>query len=246
MNFNGVNLMKAICILSGLILTVSSCSILAAQNNNEFSDEMKSYLLSENLPIPNSGIKVVSQHQINYLSKPDIEKRAKAKLEIKKYGYYFDTENTRAEELLNFKNSISDGEYKKNPNEIKLSFNFKEIKSNMITNILGYVPEGSYVKNLGWSGIGVDFNTTFGGCAYTVSNMNVTGMSATFGKEDVTYSINKKITLFSSSGSDKTKYLYHLMWFDNNFYRELECASEKYSDKIKAEVITLAINLDVI
>ena len=132
------------------LLIISPSFFCAPVSSNGISDEMRKHLESENLPIPNSGIKVVKQNEIKYLSNNDLKIKSQAKYEIKKNGYYKDTQDTRATELLNLKNiSTQFSEYKQSPEEIKLSFPFSGIKSDNITKIIGYVPEGTFKKGLG-------------------------------------------------------------------------------------------------
>ena len=241
-------------ILNSILLISGLTTVFAQNDTSKISIKMRQYLESEQLPIPYSGIKIVEQKNTNKLTKSTLEIRNKAKLEIKQNGYYTNTKGLRASELLNLKNADSPSDvkqlgvmytgYRKHSSELKISFPFDDIKLEEITNVIGYAPEGAFDKKEGWSGAVAHFETNFGSCSLTKSNMHKTGMSAIFSKDDVTYDINNKITIAEIYGSKKTKFLYSYIWFDKDFYRNLECASETFSKSTKNKVLSLAKELD--
>ena len=60
----------------------------------------------------------------------------------------------------------------------------------------------------------------------------------------VRYDINNKITVFNVEGNKSSGYLYKVDWFDNDFFRTLECASTNYSKDTTNSVIALATKID--
>ena len=57
--------------------------------------------------------------------------------------------------------------------------------------------------------------------------------------------INSKITTVEVIGSPKTGFLYNVEWFDSTFFRQLECANQRFSEKVKQDVIELAKRIDL-
>ena len=238
-----------------LTLTLNINPAIAKNKSRYISEELHKYLESEGLPIPHSGIQITERENISNLTETMLKAKNKARLEMKKNGYYKDTKRSRASELLNLKNMKShytsgnhlgemDTGYRKHHNELRSSFPVNKIESKYITNVIGYAPQGKFDKHEGWSGMVVHFDTNFGSCSLTKSNLQQTGMSAKLYKDDVTYDVNNKVTLVESYGSEQTKYLYSYIWFDKHFYRELECASEVFSKPTKNKVLSLAKELD--
>jgi len=129
--------------------------------------------------------------------------------------------------------------------ELKISYNYKPLSSEITQEVIGFAPESNYVEN-GWNGA-VEFfkwhdhNSI---CAFHEVNIKRTGSSAFFPKEIVRYDINKKLTLVSAEGNDQSQYLYTVEWWDSTYKRILECTASEYSNDIKNEVLEMAKLID--
>ncbi len=129
--------------------------------------------------------------------------------------------------------------------QLKMNYEYHEVDSALINQVIGFAPENTYVNN-GWNGA-VEFftpkslNAT---CAYHEINIKLTGTSAVIPKEVVSYKVNKKVTTVSAEGNNASGFLYQLEWWDKEFRRNLECTTKEYSADIKNEVIMLAKAID--
>lgn len=234
-----------------LILTQN----IYANTFSGLTQEQEQELISEGLPLPGSGVTLVPRNEIilTPIEKKKVDLLHESKL---KYGY-LNEYNDRAKELLNLKETVSyknknknipdlyNTGMKKNISDLPMSYSFSSVPENQIKEIIGFAPMGTFLQDQGWTGAGEFFEPKFGGtCAFSESNLILTRGSAILPKEDVTYTINGKVTLNNVIGNNNSGYLYEVEWFDKNFRRKLECATKEYSQKINQSVISLSQEID--
>lgn len=182
----------------------------------------------------------------------------KNKHEMQLKGYHSE-ETNRPRELLqlhkiihleyesqakNIANNPLDTHMKHTVGEVGLAYDFKPVPTSDVTNLIGFAAMGGYVSS-GWGGIGEFFdNATIGSCVYSENNVKFSHARAKFTEDDVTYDINNKVTVIDVKGTKSSGFLYSIDWYDNNFFRQLECANMKYSKTITNAVIELASRID--
>lgn len=236
-------------------------------NANDLKEERMKILQDLGLPLPGSGIKLVPRSMMGL--PPDVIKEGEKSLrEIKTLGYAID-KGPRAQELLSFRSraqyefktlknneSITSTHIRRNRNQVKLAFNqspsYKNIAHFREINTIGYVPFGSFQKKedglsdkTGWSGIVQFFDVkSIGTCAYSLKSVKASHTAAELALEDVTYAINSKATLTHTKGFPGSGFVYLVEWYDDQYFQELECANEKFSNEIKDSVINLAKKID--
>lgn len=236
-------------------------------NVNDLKEERMKILQDLGLPLPDSGIKLVPRSMLG-LPPEVIKEGEKALNEIKTLGYAID-KGPRAQELLSFRSraeydfktlkdnqSVTSTHIRRHQNEVKLAFNqhasFKNITHFKGLNTIGYVPFGSFRKKedglsdkTGWTGIVQFFDIKpIGTCAYSLKSVKASHTAAELALEDVTYSINSKATLTQIKGFPGSGFVYLVEWYDDEYFHELECANEKFSNEIKDSVIALAKKID--
>lgn len=205
-------------------------------------------------PLPTKGIQLVPLAQMELPS--DFKKQILArKKEEKERGFYEeDSEETHA--LLAIKNDAAkeikayagtpdkyDTHLKKSFNDIKLAFIYKP--SPAITNVMGYVPAGSYITDKGWSGIVVFFeDKTVGVCSYSYFDLKVANGAVQLNKDTTEYLVNKKPSSRSVFGSRFSGFSYVVNWFTDSTMAKLECANRKYDATTIGNVIKLANAID--
>jgi hypothetical protein len=240
---------------------------LCALSVNSFSYEIpeghKKILEEYGLTIPGSGIQLVPRSAL-HLSSEQIKKGAKAEEERRTLGYAV-VDTNRPMELLNFHNYAKtqfklyatnerdqSTHLRKQVNDLKLAFKFKGVpEGNTLAaggniTILGVAPKGGFHQDKGgWSGAGQFFDAkNIGSCAYSVMNVKASNTAARLAMEDVTYSVNNKVTISFVEGNKNSGFIYKVEWYDDITFHELECANMKYSEDMTKTVIALANQID--
>lgn len=217
--------------------------------------EQLQYLEKQGLPLPGSGVQLVSPQALHVPTwmkeKRMLEARQKSKL-----GYVRE-DTPRAKELLDYKKiaQVQMAKYsapipawrtvlRVHPSELKMAYSFVSVPESTITNFIGIAPVGIYTKK-GWSGAVEFFETKFAYCAYTEKNLSITHGASRIAKDIVTDTVNGKITLSDIRGSEATGFLYQTTWFDPIFERTLECATRQYSAETMSLVFELAKRIDM-
>ncbi|MDP1602162.1 MAG: hypothetical protein Q8M03_02770 [Legionella sp.] len=242
-----------------IILSLLPSLLFAMNDENGPSQESQDYakkVLTElGLPLPGSGIHIIPRSLMS-LPPEAIEEHNKIDAQMKTQGFVKEN-TTRPTELLNFKdhaktefamynhNDSDRGTHLRHSvSELKMAYIFKGVPKSEMTHYIGIAPQGSY-HNEGWSGAGQFFdNKHVGSCAYGEMSVKVTNTAVTLAMEGVSYEVNNKPTVMYVIGNKNSGYLYKIRWFDDDYFRELECANMNYSANITKKFIELAQRID--
>ena len=127
---------------------------------------------------------------------------------------------------------------------LKLGFPVKDFKLPNDVKIIGYAPSGS-LKETGWTGFSVVFDSNhYGKCNYRVNNVELSKAAVYIAEEYVEYLINKKPSQYSVIGHQDYGFKYSLDWYDNDYFREIECATIDFDPAMKEKLIKLTTWLD--
>lgn len=184
---------------------------------------------------------------------------AKNKREQELYGYHTE-ETTRPRELLQLHKIIhleyeaqANGSIGKHPldthmkhtvDEVGIAYNFKPVPLKDVTNLIGFAAVGGHVP-AGWGGVSEFFDhTSIGSCVYTENNVQLSHAMAQFTEDEITHDVNGKVTTLDVRGTKTSGFLYTIDWYDEHFFRQLQCANMKYSKNITRAVVALATRID--
>lgn len=209
------------------------------------------------MPIPGSGATIVNDIRGFNTNPSQLLMINKFNMDQKNIGYS-EQSSDKAKKLLsmpetaekeyNSRKSIAFNPYDthlyESKNNLPMSYSYKSIPSDLATKIIGYAPESTFVNN-GWTGAVEFFIPAFEGvCAYHEKNIEITKTAAFIPKEIATYKVNGKLTTISAVGNKESGFVYEVEWWDSKFKRNLECATEYYSESIKQDTIALAKQID--
>jgi len=213
------------------------------------------HFADEGSPIPNGGVTVIPEKKMSGYDTFKAE-RAKNKANVQQFGYIKET-SPQIQSLLNF-NVVSQNQLAKSGstgssaeglhqsiNEIQMAYIFKGVPVYEMSKTLGVAPSVTFIKGKGWAGAMQFFEKTgVGTCSYRENNLEFSHGAAIIAQEDTTYDINGKVTVTSIAGEDNAGFMYSVRWYDQHFFRELNCASPNYSVSIMQTVIELARSTD--
>ncbi|ASQ47298.1 hypothetical protein [Legionella clemsonensis] len=110
---------------------------------------------------------------------------------------------------------------------------------------IGAAPYLTYLKQQGWVGVIQFFkNNSVGNCSFSENNIKLSHGSVVIAKEDVRQDVNGKTTTVEVMGDENFGFTYTVEWFDDLFFRKLECASKHYSTQTTDAVIKIAQQID--
>lgn len=217
---------------------------------------IKANLEKQGLPAPDGGIKIIPEKEMSSYAERK-EERIKFKNDIKKYGY-IKADNPSTNLLLHLaitskRDLIAHGNdqdpesthLKKNINELKMAYVPTSIPPSIADTYIGAAPYLTYLKDQGWVG-SVQFfvNNNIGNCSFSEKNVKLSHGSVIIAKEDVRYDVNNKPTTVEVMGTPNSGFTYSVEWFDDTFFRKVECANKNYSSKLTELVIKMAQTID--
>ena len=226
-------------------------------------EEKYRYFIKDGIPLPGEGAQVKSMKNIQANSKNGLLGDHGAQIQkyndAQKTDGYFKAHSQQAQTLLSIPKlaekdlkehyspnlPAEDSHFRANYYDIKMSYPYKSVASNLVQKVIGFAPQHTYGPN-GWNGAVEFFSPTFGDgvCAFHEVNIKITGSSAYIPKEVATRDVNDKVTTVSAEGNEQSSYIYKVEWWDKTFMRSLECAAKTYSDDLKQNVIELARAID--
>lgn len=250
--------MKKLLFLLSILFSTSVFSLSEEEIlQNERLEWAKDYFSKKGGPIPDGGIKILPEKEMStYEESKKIRKKMKD--DIQKFGY-INQNNDPNNRLFHLKeyalhdltshaqNSRPTNTHLKSTiDELKMAYEFKGIPINEITESIGFAPYGTYIKDKGWIGAHHFFiKDEIGNCVFIENNIKLSHGAIIIPKEDVTYLIHNKPTTTYISGNTKSGFLYHIDWYDLNFFRSIECANKKYNEEIMQKIIELATKIDL-
>lgn len=210
-------------------------------------------LKQQGLPTPGSGVQLVPQESMKADGWRSQQFKAESS-ELKSKGYV-NRSSDRAYELIHIQAKINkmrplqakmhkgtESHLRMSAQEIPFAYSYVGAPKDAMTEFYGIAPVGTYAN--GWTGAVEFFKTSFAHCTYTENNMVAAHGAARIAEEEATYDVNGKITLVDVEGNENTGYLYRVNWFDNVFNRNLECATNVFSQSSRLAVIELAKKID--
>ena len=103
----------------------------------------------------------------------------------------------------------------------------------------------SDIKDQGWVGAVQYFvNKNIGNCSFAENNVRLSHGSVVVAKELAREDVNGKVTVVNVTGDPGDGFLYEVEWYDQTFFRTLQCANKKFSPYLTEQVITLAKRID--
>ncbi len=211
----------------------------------------RAYLAKEYGIQPDGGVTVMPAEQMK--SYQDTKTmRDKIHADISTYGYVREA-NDPNNRLFNLAyiarrdlriyaniNSPGNTHLKYTVAELKLAYNYIGVPLNVV-NVIGYAPYLSYIKDKGWVGAMQFFTKEgIGSCVYSENNIKLSHAAAIIPKEDARDDVNGKITTVIVKGTPETKFIYTVDWYDDKFFRQIECANDEYNEAITQGIIELA------
>lgn len=210
----------------------------------------------DGLPKPHEGVKVLPLQKMPFPREHLKSLRANTE-KLNKDGY-INQYNQNAVNLLMFKQIAhadfyqtnntfrkNDTHLRHNIHELKMSYHYKGVPDSLVKEIFGFAPESTII-NGGWAGaveffVPSDLGTT---CSYRETNIKLTGSSAYFAEENVSYKVNGKITMVDTKGNQASGYSYKVEWWTDEYRRILECANKDFNPAIRDKVIALANKIE--
>ncbi|RUQ85428.1 hypothetical protein [Legionella septentrionalis] len=243
-----------------LILALGASMVFADHAEDDLNAKRmawsKAYLEKQGLPIPDSGVKIVPDKQMSsYAEKKD--ERLKFKKDIQKFGY-IKSDNPSANQLLtlsitakrDLKAHGNDSDpksthLKRSIHDLKMAYTPTQIPSSVADTYIGAAPYLTYLQDQGWVGAIQFFrNNTIGNCSFSEDNVKLSHGAIVIAQEDVRSDVNGKTTTVEVMGISNAGFTYTVEWFDEAFFRKVECANKKYSADLTNVVIKIAQAID--
>lgn len=242
-----------------LLLIIGLCTCYADQQDDIQAQRMawtKAYLEKQGLPSPDGGIKIVPENKMSSYAEKK-EERMRFKKDVQQLGY-IKADHSSTNQLLNLAitskrdlwahSNDSDPEsthLKKSINDLKMAYNPTQIPSLVADQYIGAAPYLTYIKNQGWVGsIQFFVNKNIGNCSFSENNIKLSHGSIVIAKEDVRSDVNGKTTTVEVMGTPNSGFTYTVEWFDDAFFRKVECANKLYSPNFTHTVIKIAQLID--
>ena len=242
-----------------LMLVLGLNTAYADQQDNIEAQRMawtKAYLEKQGLPVPDGGIKIMPEKEMaSYAEKK--EERMKFKKDIQQLGY-IKADNPSTDQLLNLaitshRDLIAHGNdsdpesthLKKSVNDLKMAYTPTQIPSFVADTYVGAAPYLTYLKDQGWVG-SIQFfaNQGVGYCSFSENNVKLSHGSIVIAKEDVRNDVNGKTTTVEVMGTPNSGFTYTVEWFDDTFFRKVECANKRFSSDLINSAIKIAQSID--
>ncbi|HAT2067879.1 TPA: hypothetical protein OO122_001659 [Legionella pneumophila] len=216
----------------------------------------KAYLEKQGLPVPDGGVKILPEKEMSSYSE-NKEQRMKIKKDIKTYGY-IKSDSPSTEQLLHLKITAQHDlkahaddydpkstHLKRSVADLKMAYTPTQIPSSVADTYIGAAPYLTYLKDQGWVGAIQFFsNKGVGNCSFSENNVKLSHGSIVIAKEDVRNDINGKTTTVEVMGTPNSGFTYTVEWFDDTFFRKIECANKHYSSQLTNSVIKIAQSID--
>ena len=242
-------------ILTAFILGLTTHAI--ADVEEERAEWTKEYFAKHGGPVPDGGVQVIpeakmSQYKIfkaeyarnrrdvaelGYIKKssPQADLLFKIKKEAAKQ-FVAQSKDIEKPASANLRHSIA---------ELKMAYTFVGVPQSEVSDVIGVSPYLSYLPNQGWIGATEYFSTnTMGNCSFSENNVRLSHGSVVVAKEIAREDVNGKVTVVTVTGDPSDGFLYEVEWYDQTFFRTLQCANKKFSPYLTEQVIALAKRID--
>lgn len=241
--------MKKTTFLIACILFNSNLSFADANVEAERLKVMEEYYKAQGLPWPGAGIivdkkatpkmKASSHHTFTRVDKfnhnvramLDLEHKVKQEKKIMKTAVANDKSSTHLRHDIKQFNSV-------------MAYPFKGVPKEIATKNFGFAPILAYKEGHGWVGATNLFKAGKMNCQFNENNIKLSMAAMKIDENEMGHEVNKKYTETTISGNDDSGYMYSVDWYDNNFFRHLECADMVYSEDTMKQIISMACKID--
>lgn len=255
---------KNILLIAGIIGSFSQIADASSLTRDEILEQNKAYLEKMGINLLDGEVRIVNAKSLINQAKDDyyaskVKNFLNMHKEQEKNGFVREPE-PRAKELLNFKETAKYQfkKYKKefaprsthlrhNISELKMAYTFVGVPDSLMDKNIGVAPYGAYKQTKqgdkadGWDGAVQFFEKkNIGSCEFKEHNLKLAHGGVELIQELVSEEVNGKPTVILTKGNKDTGFLYQVSWYDNNFSREISCASHDFSNVIKNNVVELA------
>lgn len=198
------------------------------------------------LPYKSMSTSINEREQLSSRLK-DIHNNGYVEMESDYAQFLFSLPKHYSKEIAEYQYADENDTHLKNSiSQIKLAFSYSGISFLDKKNIIGFGAIGNWDENhKGWTGV-VEFfyDKNLGICALNIFNTKLSHGVNQVAKEVARYDINSMPNVLSIEGNAKTGFLYHITFYQRDYWKELECANKTYNPKKTKQLITLAKKLD--
>jgi len=198
------------------------------------------------LPYKSMSTSSNEQEQLSSRMK-EIRKNGYVEMESDYAQFLFSLPKHSSKEILEYQYADENDTHLKNSiSQIKLAFPYSGVSFLEKENIIGFGAIGNWdEKNKGWTGV-VEFfyYQSLGICALNIFNTKLSHGVNQVANEVARYDINNMPNVLSVEGNAKTGFLYHITFYQHDYWKELECANKIYDPKKTKQLIMLARKLD--
>jgi len=225
------------------------------QVNKEREEWTRRYFAAQGTAVPDGGVTVLPEKQMSeyYTFK---EQRAKSRASVQKYGYIKESvpdaqllmkvsADTQQRRLASSSANSTEEGLRRSVGEIEMAYNFHGVPAHEMSIDLGVAPSVTYVKGRGWAGATQFFEKDgVGTCSYRENNLQFSHGAAVISEESSTKDVNGKVTVAAVTGQEGEGFMYSVNWYDNHYFRELNCARTTFSSATMKSVLKLAQSID--
>ena len=260
--------MKKIIVISLLgCFNHSFAEVFDIKDHMNLTDQQKYEIFTKNgLPFPGEPPKIISKKEsyklIASMPKEVIARQKKIAHSIATKGYaeeininavkiLSDKERMKADVQNNLDNkNPMHSHLRAGPENLTTGFQYKTFSSDIASEIIGFSPLGSYIKDFGWSGAAEFFVPIGLGegekslCIHNQTSIKMNGTTTSYPEDKVSYVVNNKLSAYVVIGNTDTAFTYKVEWWDTEIFHELECFQKDYSKEKIDKVIELAKKID--
>lgn len=251
--------------LSGCV-SIANALTYEAKDHIMLTDQQKHDLFTtRGLPFPGEPPKILPAKELGEMGKQAMKFLSEKNKSISKKGYFeqdnyeamkhlADVDRMKADAQKNITNTNPQHTHLRiDAKSLQVGYEYKEIPTSLVSEVIGFSPWGSYAQGLGWTGIGWSGVTEFFVpkemkeftlCSYSQLSIEMTGTTATFIEGTTSKEINGKLSSSDVLGNQRTAFSYSVEWWDNKFRHELECYQKTYSPETMPLVIEMAKTID--
>lgn len=242
-------------IIVGLIIGVSASAIAGVEEDR--AEWTRQHFASQGDPIPDGGVQIMPEKQMSQYKtfKHENERNRRDMAEL---GYIKKSSPGAAallfiqQEPKTFVNKNGgDSEFvstemQKSITYINMAYTFIGVPYTEMSKEIGVAPYLTYIKDQGWVGAVQYFvNDKIGNCSFAENNVKLSHGSVIVAKEVAREDVNGKVTVVTVSGDNEDGFLYEVEWYDQTFFRTLQCATKSFSKNATQKVIELAKRIDL-
>lgn len=241
-----------------LILVLSTAIAFADKQADDLTAKRLAYAKAylEKQGFSYEGVKIVPEQEMTTFAERK-EELMRAREEKKRLGYVktnhpstnqlLTLSITSKRDLIAHKNDTDprNTHLKSSVFDLKMAYLPTAVPSSVADTYIGAAPYLTFLKDKGWVGVAQFFNNkAVGNCSFSENNIKLSHAAAVLAKENVRDDVNGKITMVEVAGTLTAGFTYTVEWFDDSFFRSVECANKQYSPDLTNAVIKIAQLID--